>query len=46
VIALHQSQREATEGRIALELALTGRIVNELEFEVVRMVRAFEEASR
>lgn len=46
LIAIHQAEREAHEGRIALELALTGRIVNELEFEVVRMVRSFEEASR
>jgi aminoglycoside phosphotransferase (APT) family kinase protein len=46
LIAIHQEEREAKEGRVALELALTGRIVNDLEFEAVRMVRAFEEASR
>jgi aminoglycoside phosphotransferase (APT) family kinase protein len=46
LIAIHQEEREAKEGRVALELALTGRIVNELEFEVVRMVQSFEEARR
>jgi len=38
VIALQQAQRHMAGGERSLELALTGRIVHELEYEVLRLI--------
>jgi aminoglycoside phosphotransferase (APT) family kinase protein len=38
VIALQQARRHAAGGERSLELALTGRIVHELEYEVLRLI--------
>jgi len=38
VIALQQARRHSAEGERSLELALTGRIVHELEYEVLRLI--------
>jgi aminoglycoside phosphotransferase (APT) family kinase protein len=38
VIAIQQAQRHAVGGERSLELALTGRIVHELEYEVLQLI--------
>ena len=38
VIALQQAQRHIAGGERSLELALTGRIVHELEYEVLQLI--------
>ncbi|HXU66973.1 MAG TPA: phosphotransferase family protein, partial [Casimicrobiaceae bacterium] len=38
VIALQQAQRHRDGGERSLELALTGRIVHELEYEALRLI--------
>ncbi len=38
IIALQQAQRHAAGGERSLELALTGRIVHELEYELLQLV--------
>ena len=38
VIALQQARRHSAEGERSLELALTGRIVHELEYEVLQLI--------
>jgi aminoglycoside phosphotransferase (APT) family kinase protein len=38
VIALQQAQRHAAGGERSLELALTGRIVHELEYELLQLI--------
>jgi hypothetical protein len=37
IIALQQAQRFLTGGEASLELALTGRIVAELEWEILQL---------
>jgi aminoglycoside phosphotransferase (APT) family kinase protein len=39
IIALQQARRHAAGGERSLELALTGRIVHELEYEVLHIIR-------
>lgn len=46
VIALQQSRRHLAGGERSLELALTGRIVHELEDEIVRMTAASRRRAR
>ena len=38
IIALQQAQRHAVGGERSLELALTGRIVHELEYELLQLI--------
>ena len=38
VVALQQAQRHRGGGERSLELALTGRIVHELEYEALRLI--------
>ena len=38
IIALQQAQRHTVGGERSLELALTGRIVHELEYEVLLLI--------
>jgi aminoglycoside phosphotransferase (APT) family kinase protein len=38
IIALQQAQRHSSGGERSLELALTGRIVHELEYEILRLI--------
>jgi aminoglycoside phosphotransferase (APT) family kinase protein len=38
IIALQQARRHAAEGERSLELALTGRIVHELEYELLQLI--------
>ena len=40
VIALQQARRHLAGGETSLELALTGRIVHELEYEIMQLTRA------
>ncbi len=40
MIALQQAQRHLSGSEPSLELALTGRIVAELEYEIVALTRA------
>ena len=42
VIALQQAQRHRSGGERSLELALTGRIVDELEYEALRLISAVD----
>jgi hypothetical protein len=37
VIALQQGERHLSGGEVSLDLALTGRIAAELEYEVLRL---------
>ncbi|MGH6932840.1 MAG: phosphotransferase family protein [Dongiaceae bacterium] len=46
VIALQQCARHLTGGEASLELALTGRLVPELELEILNLVDAAETAGR
>jgi hypothetical protein len=39
VIALQQARRHTAGGERSLELALTGRIVHELQYEALRIIR-------